>query len=96
MTTTGDVAADLTVPAAGRPNTRRSTGFPLRLTLVIVQTVGIAMTVLGCRALAEGGAFAFLIVLGGVDLIVRPRARRLPSANRIAELVLQCVDRWRR
>jgi hypothetical protein len=79
---------------------RRSAGLPRRLKLLIIELAGIAMMVAGLLALFLGmpphlsNPFGvLLLVLAGVDLLLRPGARRKPP--RVDRLVLKAIDRWR-
>jgi hypothetical protein len=73
-------------------------GLPRRLTLLIIQIAGIALMVVGFQALVYGDVFlgkpfGLVVVLTGVDLLLRPGARRRPP--QVDQLLLKLLERRR-
>ena len=80
------------------PKSTTRSGLPRWLTLVLIQLAGIALMVVGFEALVHDGGFigkpfGLLVVLTGVDLLLRPDARRRPP--RVDQLLLKLLDSGR-
>jgi hypothetical protein len=81
-----------------RPSQPPANALPRWLTLLIIQLTGIAMVVVGFHPLIYGDVFlakpfGLVLVLTGVDLLLRPGARR--KVPRLDKLLLKLVDHWR-
>jgi hypothetical protein len=79
----------MAAPAARTP--QPTAGIPRRLKLALVELGGVAVMLAGGRMLITGDVLGLPTVAYGVDLLVRPSARRLPRVDTLANLVM----RWR-
>jgi hypothetical protein len=72
------------------------TGLPHRLTLLLIQLIGIALVVLGFHALIHGDVFlgkpfGLALVLIGLNHVRHPAVRH----RGMEALALKLLDRWR-